>query len=25
VPDFMEFFRNPYTLFENDLDGIYND
>ena len=25
VPDFIEFNRDPYTLFENDLDGIYND
>lgn len=23
VPDFMEFYRHPYTLFENDLKNIY--
>ncbi len=23
VPDFMEFYNDPYTLFENDLKGIY--
>ena len=25
VPDFMEFFRDSYTIFEMDLNGIYND
>lgn len=25
VPDFMEFYKNPYTLFEKDLKGIYRD
>lgn len=25
VPDFMEFYKNPYTLFEKDLEGIYRD
>ena len=23
VPDFLEFYRDPYTLFENDLRGLY--
>jgi mannan endo-1,4-beta-mannosidase len=23
VPNFMEFYNDPYTLFENDLKGIY--
>jgi mannan endo-1,4-beta-mannosidase len=23
VPDFMEFYDHPYTLFENDLKNIY--
>lgn len=23
VPDFMDFYHDPYTLFENDLKGIY--
>jgi len=23
VPDFIEFYNDPYTLFENDLKGIY--
>lgn len=23
VPDFLEFYRDPYTLFEDDLDNIY--
>lgn len=23
VPDFMKFYRDPYTLFENDLKNIY--
>lgn len=23
VPDFMKFYEDPYTLFENDLEGIY--
>jgi mannan endo-1,4-beta-mannosidase len=24
VPDFMRFYNDPYTLFEKDLEGIYN-
>jgi mannan endo-1,4-beta-mannosidase len=23
VPDFVKFYRDPYTLFENDLKNIY--
>lgn len=23
VPDFMKFYHDPYTLFENDLENIY--
>jgi mannan endo-1,4-beta-mannosidase len=23
VPDFIQFYNDPYTLFENDLNGIY--
>lgn len=25
VPDFMKFYNDPYTLFENDLDNIYGE